>query len=242
MQWIEVDKNAHKRRDNKSIPPELKSRLVGCGNFENTEGLRTDSPTADVDSHNLVFSWCASNRVTIKSADITSAYLQGKENDRVILYRIPKGGIPEEGVEELAARVPVYGTKDAGRGFWLRLSEVVQEHGYTLNKILPTMFVFRDKAEKIVAVMSSNVDDLLYCNLPGFAEPMEKILELFSVRDRKEISFRFCGKEVVQHEDFSITVTAKDTTEKIRPISIGDKRRGTDKCTDEEATCLRVVV
>jgi len=122
MQWIEVDKNAHKRRDNKNIPPELKSRLVGCGNFENTEGLRTDSPTADVDSHNLVFSWCASNRVTIKSADITSAYLQGKENDRVILYRIPKGGIPEEGVEEgdvLAARVPVYGAKCQRR--WPRI-------------------------------------------------------------------------------------------------------------------------
>ena len=45
MQWIETDKNAHKRRDDKHIPPELKSRLVGCGNFEETDGLRTDSFT-----------------------------------------------------------------------------------------------------------------------------------------------------------------------------------------------------
>jgi len=73
MQWIETDKNAHKRRDNVKIDPLLKSRLVGCGNFEETDGLRTDSPTADVDAHNLVMSWCASNKVTIKSADITSA-------------------------------------------------------------------------------------------------------------------------------------------------------------------------
>ena len=59
-----------------------------------------------------------------KSADIKSAHLQGKQNDRIIFYRIPKGGIPEEGIGEgdvLAARVPIYGTKDAGRGFWLRL-------------------------------------------------------------------------------------------------------------------------
>ena len=59
----------------------------------------------------------------IKSADISSAYLQGKEVDRIILYRIPKGGIPEEGVADgavIAARVPIYGTKGAGRGFWLR--------------------------------------------------------------------------------------------------------------------------
>ena len=99
MQWIETDKNAHKRRDGHHVKPELKSRRVGCGNFEETDGLRTDSPTADVDAHNLVFSWCASNKVKIRSADIRSAYLQGKQNDRVILYRIPKGGIPDEGIE-----------------------------------------------------------------------------------------------------------------------------------------------
>jgi len=126
MQWVETDKNAHKRRDNKSVEPLLKSRLVGCGNFEETRGLRTDSPTADVDGHNLVMSYCASSKLKIKSADIQSAYLQGKPVDRVILYKIPRGGIPEHGVKEgavIAARVPIYGTKDAGRGFWLRLKE-----------------------------------------------------------------------------------------------------------------------
>ena len=244
MQWIETDRNAHKRRDDKDIPADLKSRLVGCGNFEETEGLRTDSPTGDVDSHNMVFSWCASNKVRIKCADITSAYLQGKENDRIILYRIPKGGIPEEGVNEgdvLAARVPVYGTKDAGRGWWLRLQEVATAENFTVNKILPTMFTLRVE-EKIVGVMSSNVDDLLYGNLPGYEGPMQRILDTFAVRESKEAPFRFCGKEVVQHDDFSIDVTAKDNTEKIRPIDIGDKKRSTDKCNAEETTCLRSVV
>ena len=244
MQWIETDKNAHKRRDDAHIRPELKSRLVGCGNFEDTEGLRTDSPTGDVDAHNLVFSWCSSHKVKIKSADISSAYLQGKQNDRVILYRIPKGGIPEEGIEEgsvLAARVPIYGTKDAGRGFWLRLKEVATENGYILNKILPTMFSLRDNG-KIVGVMSSNVDDLLYGSLPGYEQTINDLLDTFSVRERNDAPFRFCGKEVVQHDDLSITVTAKDNTEKIRPIDIGEKRRGTDKNTPEETTCLRSVV
>ena len=37
-------------------------------------------------------------------------------------------------------------------------------------------------------------------------------------------------------------MTAKENTEKIRPIVIGDKRRGTGKCTAEETTCLRSVV
>ena len=61
MQWIKRDKNAHLRRDSDyvSVPAKFKSRLVGCGNFQTTEGLRTDSPAGDVDSHDIVCSWCA---------------------------------------------------------------------------------------------------------------------------------------------------------------------------------------
>ena len=40
----------------------------------------------------------------------------------------------------------------------------------------------------------------------------------------------------------SIKVTAKDDTDKIRPIIIGDKRKAADKCTEAETTCLRSVV
>ncbi len=190
MQWIETDKNEHKRRPGGPyVPPAFKSRLVGCGNFEDTDGIRTDSPAGDVENHNLVFSWCAAHKVKVKSADIRCAYLQGKENERIILYRIPKGGIPEEGVEEgavVAARVPIYGTKDAGRGFWLKLSEKVQKEGYTLNRILPAMFSLTDSNKKIVGVMSTNVDDLLHGNLPEADGPVGRILEEFSVREQNE--------------------------------------------------------
>jgi hypothetical protein len=121
------------------------------------------------------------------------------------------------------------------------LQEVVLEKGYALNKILPTMFSLRHEG-KIVGVMSSNVDDLLYGSLPGHEESMDEILNTFAVRERQDAPFRFCGKEVVQHDDFSITVTAKDNTEKIRPIDIGAKRKGINKNTAEETTCLRSVV
>lgn len=154
------------------------------------------------------------------------------------------GGIPEEGIEEgavLAARLPIYGTSDAGRGWWLRLKEVLIEHACILNEILPTMFALRDK-EKTVGVMSSNVDDLLYGSLPGFEQPMEDILDTFAVRELNVAPFRLCGKQVVQHEDYSIIATSKDNTEKIRPIDIGEKLRATDKCDAAETTWLRSVV
>ena len=135
----------------------------------------------------------------VKSAYISSAYLQGKEVDRIILYRIPKGGIPEEGIEDgavIAARVPIYGTKDAGRGFWLRLKEVVLMEGYKLNQIFPTVFTMTQDG-KIVSVMSSNVDDLLYGSLPDYEEPMQRILDTFFSKDseRRRVSFLWKGSQ-----------------------------------------------
>ena len=246
MQWVETDKAAHKRREGGPyVEPILKSRLVGCGNCEDTDGIRTDSPAGDVDSHNLVFSWAASNRCKLKSADISNAYLQGKEVDRVILYRIPKGGIPGRGIAEgaiIAARVPIYGTKDAGRGFWLQLKEVVISKGYKLNRILPSMFTLRDKEGHIVSVMSSNVDDLLYASKPGYEDAINEVLKTFSVREVNDTPFRFCGKEVKQFEDYSIKVTAKDNTEKIKPINIKKGNKLTDSITQLENTNLRSVV
>ena len=55
-------------------------------------------------------------------AILRNGYFQGQGMDRILLYRIPAEGIPRErivGGEILASRVPVYGTKDAGRGLWL---------------------------------------------------------------------------------------------------------------------------
>jgi hypothetical protein len=176
-------------------------------------------------------------------ADISNAYLQGKENDRVILYRIPKDGIPEEGVAGgtvILARVPIYGTADAGRGFWLKLKEVILEQGYSLNQILPTMFTLR-KEGKIIGVLSSNVDDILHGETEEGEQAVQKILDTFAVREQQEGSFRFCGKEVEQDENFNIKVTAKDNTEKIKPIDIGVKRKLTDKCDAGETTALRSV-
>ena len=100
MKWADTDKNAYLRRDNDyaSVPTKYKSRLVGCGNFVATEGLRTDSPADDVDSHNVVCRWCAQAHVSVHRCDFTNGYFQGQEIDRILLYRIPAGGIPEEGI------------------------------------------------------------------------------------------------------------------------------------------------
>ena len=79
---------------------------------------------------------------------------QGQEVNRILLYKIPAQGIPEEGStggEILASRLPVYGTKDAGRGLWLRVKNTCKQFGCSLNQILPTLFTLRDDDSKIIA-------------------------------------------------------------------------------------------
>ena len=183
MQWVEVDNNAHQRRntDNTTVPPRCKSRMVGCGNFA-TEGVRIDSPASDVDSHRIVCCWCAQDHVSIHACDF------GLEIDSLLLYRVPAGGMPEEGISGgaiWASCVPIDGTKDAGRGLWFRVKETCQASGFSLNQILPTPCTLRRDGSEIIAVVAANVDDLLYGYFPEGEEGMNsKLRQLLVGQER----------------------------------------------------------
>ena len=90
---------------------------------------------------------------------------------------------------------------------------------FLLNQVLPTLFKLRDDESRIIAVMSSNVDDLLYGYLLEGAEVTNSVLQQFLVGTEERGIIRFCGKEIRQDEDFGIQVTAKDNTERVQPIT-----------------------
>ena len=94
-----MDKSAHQRRiGGPFVPPEFKSRLTARGDLEGLDGIRSDSPTAETESHHLLFSWAASNKLRLKTGDISNAYFQGEELDRLLLLKPPKG-IPDPDCE-----------------------------------------------------------------------------------------------------------------------------------------------
>ena len=74
--WVDVDKNFHRRvSEGQDAPLLAKSRLVLRGDLENTEGIRRDAPTCEQDCLNLL---------RLKSVDISNAYFQRPELDRVM--------------------------------------------------------------------------------------------------------------------------------------------------------------
>ena len=99
-QWIETDKNAHLQKMGKYIKADFKSRLVGCGQNEDTTELRTDSPTCELEALNLIISFAACHCYRLKCGDIRNAYFQGKELDIILLLKPPRGGLPDPDITE----------------------------------------------------------------------------------------------------------------------------------------------
>ena len=66
----------------------------GCGDFEDAEGVRTDAPTSDVETHALVAVFAACHGVPLFSSDIKNAYFQAMPIDRIVTMRQPQGGLP----------------------------------------------------------------------------------------------------------------------------------------------------
>ena len=105
-------------------PDRHKARLVVRGDLEDDENLRTDSPTCSQAMLNYTLALAAGRRWPVKGGDITAAFLQGEGITRQLVLSLPSDGV--EGVEPgslMIAHKPVYGTKDAPRGFWKKLKQ-----------------------------------------------------------------------------------------------------------------------
>ena len=60
-----------------SCCPDVQSRLVSGGDLEETTCARTDSPTCDIEGLNILLSSASSERLTVKSGDITNPTSKG---------------------------------------------------------------------------------------------------------------------------------------------------------------------
>jgi hypothetical protein len=250
MQWIDTDKNEQKRTFDNPIDVLHKSRLVGRGDLEKVD-VRSDSPTISEEGQSLIFSFAAAHGLSIKSADITNAYFQGEKLTRPMLFRQPKGGLTkydgDDGMQEdnyLLAQVPVYGTRDAGRGFWKKLRKAFINAGFRENRVFRALYSFTDKDGKLMCVAGSHVDDLLWANHPEAEHIVQKVLGEFEFGKIDSRNFTYCGKEVATDKDGNITITCTATTKKLVPIKIapGRMKNVTANVTQDEETQLRSVV
>jgi hypothetical protein len=246
MRWVHTDKNERKRvSGTKTANLEVlaKSRLVVQGCQERADDVRSDSPTASLFGFLLVCCISAMEKFTIFSADADCAFLQGGGIQRLLVLRAPNP--PPPGVQPgqlFRACASIYGTKDAGRGWWERLREVLLRHGWVESYLERCLFVLF-AAGTLVGILISHVDDLFY---GGRAE--HEVFERAVRGVQKDISmnikagsFTYCGKDVKQKDDYSIVVSQPDSCLSLESVQISNARRRDIEAllTAEETTELR---
>ena len=238
--WVDVDKNQFmKGRTDQEYVPKFKSRLVSCGNFEVSEGLRSDSPTADTEAHNILCCWAAIQGAQLHSADVASAYFQGRPLDRVLIMRQPRGGLPGVDPEVFfLVRVSVYGLTDSGRGFWLRLDGDARSSGLKQSKFYPGLYFLPGPDKDCVALMATHVDDILYAYIPEGKSVIDSFLEKFNLGSSESNSFRYCGKQFERTADGTITQDTCDNTRRIKPIKIAPGRSASEPLGKDDVTRL----
>ena len=160
--------------------------------------------------------------------------------------RPPRGALPDENIKSDAmmfARVPIYGTRDAGRRFWATLKKVLTGIGLHQKSQCKALFTSQEDGD-IKVMIACHVDDLLYAVKPGYEHFTGKILEAFHVEKSKisEQNFRFCGREIKQDEQKNIKVTCAATAEKIELVKYRTGMKRTDLAKDAENAQLYSVV
>ena len=237
-QWIETDKNEFLRSESgKEVEPKMKSRLVARGDLSNIYG-RSDSPTADKEAVFIVVSFASSRKLVIKCGDLDHGYFQGERLSKPLILKQPHGGLPDASIEKdarLLAFVPIYGTKDAGRGLWRRIRKILIKHGLMENYILGALYSYAREGV-VLLLIGTHVDDLIWANEPELEPLMQKIMEELIFGKVEEMNFRFCGMEVNQEVDFTITLTCEQTSKKLFPIRLTQERsrQTCQPCTEEE--------
>ena len=248
MQLIETDKNAHKKRQGKEHlhVPEFKSRMVACAHLEDTTGIRADSPTCATEGFNLICSYAACKKLRVKTGDLTNAYFTADLMDRLILMSPPRGGIPgkeNQGKYAVAANMPVYGTKDAGRRFYKTFRRRALAEGLTEMKLCKSLYVYHNKDNEVVILAGAHVNGILWAAVDGYEHIItDHLFKHFQLNHSHEGEFLFCGRDYVQSDDFSVYVTCKNNIEKIIPINFNRSTRGLeDKAISAEISQMRSV-
>ena len=141
---------------------------------------------------------------------------------------------------KILARVPVYGTRDAGRGFWKQLRSICIDAGLKENHVSKALYSYAKDGE-VLLILGTHVDDLIWAAQPEAEWIIDKIRETFVFGTMDEAVFRYCGMNVKQDADFNITCECSDTILRTNPVRIDAGRKNHMPITPAERTQLKSV-
>ena len=183
----------------------VKARLNIRGDQEDTEDMRTDSPTVRKGNIKIVLMIAAAKQWEIKTSDVSNAFLQSVPIEREVYITPPK----ERRVPGILWKLnkTAYGLADASRGFFLSFSGTIQELGCEKSLLDPALFIYNkreddegeEKVKEPTGLAVTHVDDVLHAGEKDFEDQVMKPLkESFKFGTEENREFKYVGLHIRQ--------------------------------------------
>jgi hypothetical protein len=210
------------------------------GDREHDKGnIRADSPTAHKDSLKLALAIAANENFDVISADIKSAFLQGKSLDRKV-YVVPPPEANEDGKLWLLEKA-AYGLVDGSRLFYLELKSKLEKLGLKEVSGDPGLFTMH-QGGKLVGIVCIHVDDLFIAGNKGFnSSVVEKLSKIFKFSKVERKKFKYLGCEIEKLDNGDITLNQNEYIQNIEEVEC-PPRRNSCKVNETERKIIRRVV
>ena len=208
--------------------PTIKARLVARGFEEDSDDIRTDSPTCSKSCLRLVMVTAACYGWKLNSMDVASAFLQGNAIERDVFVRPPRDVCAPDKVWKL--KRCLYGLNDAPRAWYNKVTEELIKLGAVRSKVDNAMFMWFDEG-RLIGHLVSHVDDFIFAGVDRWREEViGEIRRKFNISSEEQGSFRFLGLNIRQYER-TVYVDQRHYIDQLKEIPIDNARK---KQTQEE--------
>ena len=202
-----------------------KARLVARGFQENVTDEITDAPTASKTAMRLVAFTAAQRKWLLNSLDIKTAFLQSDERfpEDPIIGIIPP---PEANVDPDSLwilRKSMYGLRSAPKSWFKTLVNELKTLGFKQCVHDPAVFTLIIDGV-FHGVISTTVDDLLYCGDGTFTERFSQIKKRFHIGSHMQNRFVHCGIEFRTEKDGSVHMSQREYIRQVEYVEIEDAR------------------
>jgi hypothetical protein len=221
---------------------EYRARLVARG-FEEKQHVNSDSPTIGKSAIRLFLSIATALGWLVKTTDIKSAFLQGRELDRDVFIKPPPEANMKPGVIWKLNRC-LYGLNDAARQFYLSINQALRNQGCVQSELDPSLFYYKSKSNVVDGILVSHIDDFLHGGSKQFDEQiMNNLRTHFLAGKLEEKNFTYVGIEIVQNAD-GILLSQNDYIDSMSTVTITPERarQKSEPLTKEELTNYRSAV
>ena len=124
----------------------------------------------------------------------------------------------------MLAHVPIYGTRDAGRGLWKRIWKVLLTIGMKENFVYGALCSYRVNGI-VMILMATHVDDDIWASEPEFETMVQEMQRALQLGALEEYKLCFCGVEMKQDmETFAVAITCSTTSEKLTQTRLSKER------------------